>query len=288
MAIDIRLKWSGNEDGADGSSDNATRSNTVAFTAVTTNRETAMQVRAAILEGRIGNAHAEDFSMRVRSARVRQVSPIYFEGEISYEGEGANQNDRPEDQHPEISITLEKVDEPIDQDANGNPIQTRAGESFDPPLTRRFTDRVYSIKKKVREFNAAFFDQYNDVVNSDQFLGYEPGQCLMDGISGQLAWDEDYEYWEIEAVVRVRQPPAGTHAKKTWFRRIRHEGYYCLFRDTDGKLKRARRVDEFNEPVAVPMPLTDTGEAQDDPEKPAFIEFKVFTTMPFADLHLMP
>jgi len=288
MAIDVRFGSSGNADGAEGDQNNATRDNVIPFTAVTTAGETAMQVRAAVVEGYIGTPHAEDLFMRVRSCRVNQVTPIYFEGEISYDALGPNQNDRPENQHAQISSVIEKVDEPVDEDANGNPLQNKAGEPFDPPLTRRYSDRVFTIRKNVEEFNAEFFDQYNDVVNSDEFLGYKPGQCLMDGISGTLVWQDDYEYWEIEAVVRVRRPPAGRHPKKTWFWRVRHEGYYVLAPDANNVLKAVRRLSPLDgQPCSVPLPLKDDGTAEDDPTVGHFLEFKRYETMDFGALNLI-
>lgn len=76
----------------------------------------------------------------------------------------------------------EIVTEPIDIDADGNPIDNGVGELLDPPVTRERTYRTLVAEKIVYYFTLAaaeaFFSGFDDTVNASMFQGAPAGSLL--------------------------------------------------------------------------------------------------------------
>src|SRR5262249_46326548 len=69
------------------------------------------------------------------------------------------------------------------KDVNGTPIQNSAGDAFDPPPEIDDSRPVLTVTRNEAGFNPAIAIQYQDAVNSDQFLGFNAGVVKINGIS---------------------------------------------------------------------------------------------------------
>lgn len=64
----------------------------------------------------------------------------------------------------------------------GKPVTNSAGDPFRPALSRRKVIRVFSLTRKERPNNLKLYEQYEDIVNKDEWYGAQPGTILMESI----------------------------------------------------------------------------------------------------------
>lgn len=184
----------------------------------------------------------------VKNKVVRTKGPFDYEVEVQYGWPDISQNSEgepsanPLEQEPEVSWTFDVTEEQIDRDINGEPLVNSASHSFDPPITEKFPTLVFHYRRNQRGYDAVFAESYFNRVNSDWFLGFGPGLCLLtvfDGVRNRAA---GLIYWTVTIEIKIR--------KDGWRRRILDEGYMKKTGiNSDGTIKEERIKDSNAETV---------------------------------------
>lgn len=240
--------------------------------------------------------------LRASGIRARRTqSPLVAEVVVNYTLPGGSASaDNPLNAPAHRRWNTQKTEEPIDQDINGNPIQTITGE----PLAARWPirDLVLETTRNVAFFNPGLIARYEGATNADVFFGEPPGVAMLDLFAGDAITDGDLEYWEITTRVIFRRHPNTTPAR-AWWLRLAHRGFY---EKRGGKSRHAIEIDDnpssesFGEPidyngdpteegdemvkVSRPVPLKEDGTRALTPDEQAWLEFQIAPSMRFAEI----
>ena len=239
---------------------------------------------------RISDSHERAPYVRVKSVTSQARGPIMSIVFVDYMGEvdRDQENKSPIDFRPDIQWSDASSTEPIDEDIDGKPIVTATGEPIDG-LTMDVNDPVVTIKKNFLTFNSYAMYEYRRSVSSDAFLGYPAGVARMVNYSAQMQYFEDSDaYWAITAQIQFRVT-IRTTPERAWWKRIRHEGFYCYVDDpfNPGTLIKVRARDANNEPTLRPVLLKEDGTQETDPTKAFWLEKQVYKPLPYNALGLL-
>ena len=185
--------------------------------------------------------HPSNPSLFAIGVEITKVSVIYYTAVVSYESaifdteqEGGGV---PTELPVRITWTTLKSEEGIDEAWN---------EEFPEPgpmtaianiitqeriqgVTRTVSDLVGVFQKNIVTFDPASFYGYIDRVNSDFFYGFNPGTLRVDEINATLAKKGEMVYWELTVKIAARKPWRTT-PDKAWWKRVRCEGYYRVWK----------------------------------------------------------
>jgi len=228
---------------------------------------------------------------------TQRISPIFWIAIYDYTGELAPLEDGTTDNPllapPRLNWDDIETEEEIDEDWDGNPIQTVNGEPI-VGVTTPIPDQTLTVQRNVLLFNSYVQARYRRAVNSDLFAGWAPGTARLTKFAAVNVTTKEQAYWEVTAQFQFRFPYRTT-AEKAWYSRRRHEGYYERIQlpgpgNTGTKIVRA--VDGNKEPVTKPVLLDAQGFRiqTDEPGQPVvanWLEFKKFDTLPFNALGLL-
>jgi len=226
--------------------------------------------------------HPDDETLRATKVDIQsRVSPTLYKVKAVYEAPG-KPGQNPLNQPTIIKFSFVDAEEPIDEDVNGAPIVNVNNEFFDPPVKIAFSDLVITLEK-----NIAFFDPiqawtYKNAVNSDSFLGLAPGTCRLHGIDAEEVADTDYTYFKQKAEIHVRRGMPRTADQYAWYKRLANRGMY---EKVSGKLMKA--VDDAGAEVTSPVLLNNSGAKITDPSLTVWLQFQVYTSLPFAALNIL-
>lgn len=225
---------------------------------------------------------------------LQRIGLIYWIATYDYSGELALKEgeDNPLFAPPRIDWDDVETDEEIDEDWDGNPIQTVNGEPIEG-VTVPIPDQTVTIKRNMLLFNSYVQARYRRAVNSDIFLDWPPGTARITKYAASNVTTKDQAYWEITAQIQFRFPYRTT-AEKAWYSRNRHEGYYERI-DLSGPgagSRIVRAVDGNKEPVTKPVLLDENGYRIPAGEpgqavQAIWLEFKRFDQLPFNALGLL-
>jgi len=155
---------------------------------------------------------------------------------------------------PRYRLTFAKSTEQVDCDALGEPLVNVNKEGFDPPPTMEVYNPVVMIEMVKASFDAYQAMEYVNTVNGNS-LGFSlpaigPGRARLIEIvpTDFLAMNPqgvETTYWRTCFHIAMRsQLASDTPSEKTWWRRVREEGFYAKDPDDQNKLKRIREVDD--------------------------------------------
>jgi hypothetical protein len=194
-------------------------------------------------------------------------------------GEGPDLTQEPVNAPPVVEWSDETSNEPIDQDADGNPIQTVNGEKING-VTIDIADPVLIVQKNFANYNPHLIHAYRMATNSDTFYSFEPGTARLISAPGKLMGSGSNLYWQVTARFKFRYP-YNTTSEKAWYARVLHEGFRVKDDDTD-EIKHA--TDEAGNKVVTPVPITLTGyqiPASVAESASEWLEFKRYNALPF-------
>lgn len=223
--------------------------------------------------------------------RVVKESPIFYKVQADYkttEFEAGEDPDLPWNQ-PAIVDTQDIVtDFPLEEDINGNPIVTTAGEPI-IGLTRPVSDLRLIIKKNFLSFSSAAYYTYKDAVNSDTFLGFPPGVCRVTGLpSTEQTYENGQKYSTVTGTIDVRKPYRTTEAN-AWHKRVLNQGWYA--RPAAGEPVKRATFTPDGDYTSIQVLLDQDGVMLEwNPETktfkgtPHWLEFEVFESVAFAGM----
>lgn len=239
---------------------------------------------------RIGDSHERSPFVKVKSVSSTSRSPIMSIVMVNYFGEvDRDQEDKsPVTFKPDIQWSDVTSTEAVDEDINGDPIVTATGEPIDG-LTEEINDPLVTIKKNFLTFDSYIMYQYRRSFSSDAFLGYPAGIASMKSYSAVMQYYDDSDaYWEITAQIQFRVT-IKTTPDRAWWKRIRHEGYYCFIDDpfNPGTMIKVRAKDANGEPTTRPVLLKEDGTQETDPTKAFWLEKQTKLALPYNALGLL-
>lgn len=223
--------------------------------------------------------------VRVVDRNPVQVSPIFWIIEILYEGETGSQgiNTLPSEAKPIVRWSKTETDNEVDQDVDGNPIITVNFERI-KGVTMKRSDFVCSITRNYDSIDMATTHQYLHSVNSDKFQGFPAGTGRLVAFDAEEINDpEDGGYYRVTAGIHFRVP-YNTTPEKAWYKRVIHEGFTVL-QPVTTFFRHA--VDDLGQETSQPVLLDADGFQLAADADPHWLEFKMYTPLPYATLGLV-
>ena len=285
--VSVNQMWS--SDGFDVSTEKGLRKKatiTEAYQIVTTADTTKVEIAANTDLPATGSLYPGLAAIRLNTRSFKQVSPIFWIGTMSYEGEfGPNgPGESPTKSRPVVSWSDVESDEAIDEDVDGNPIVTVNGEAIEG-VTVKIADMVLNVEKNYSFFSPAATSAYRHSVNSDTFAGYPPGTGRLVRFSAKQVWDEDDNgYWTVNASIQFRYPYRTTPAK-AWYARVLHQGY--MVRESAGADPTRAWDLSTKEASSKPVLLKSDGTRETDPANAHWLEFRRYQALPYTSLGLL-
>lgn len=239
---------------------------------------------------REGQSRPGSFIDRCVAVTLSRETPLLYRGSVTYaapprpQENGEDQNINPWDLPAKIvSVRSIKTEEPIDEDADGDPIRNPQTDEPVEGITRPVTDTVMVIRKSLLTYNLFAATQYNDGVNDATVViggaQFPAGVLKVEDVNATLAQSNDTDYWTIEVTVIARKAYNVPDAE-AWYHRRALKGFYEV---KGGKVVRA--VDDENQPVTTPVYLdATTGERKAVGDPPDFVTTKKFTSFNFNEL----
>lgn len=227
---------------------------------------------------------------------IERPSPILWIVTVDYTGElgpgDSNNENNPLFAPPRIDWDDVESEQEIDEDFDGNPIQTINGEPIEG-VKALIPDQTVAIKRNMLLFNPYVQARYRRAVNSDIFLGWPPGTAKLMKLSASNVPNDQGGYWEVSAQIQFRYPYRTT-PEKAWYSRVRHEGYYerVELSGPGAVTKVVRAVDSNKEPVTKPVLLDQSGfripgVEPGEQQTAHWLEFKLYDSLPYSALGLL-
>tara|TARA_R100000951_G_scaffold113555_1_gene115807 strand:- start:2027 stop:2908 length:882 start_codon:yes stop_codon:yes gene_type:complete len=214
---------------------------------------------------------------RCSNVSATRTSPITFEVTASYEAETTDPEDNPVNEPAEVSFSSTSTDGAVDEDIDGNPIVTVNGEPI-TGVTMPFVDLKANVTKNIRAFNPLSVYVFGNAVNSVVFMGFPAGVVRCSSISAKQNNVDTFTYWTVSVEFEFRKPINTTNSK-SWYKRIRHEGFLVKIEDEDNqgnfKLVHAQTGDAK---ATKPVMLKEDGTQELDPEAGHWQEWPVHRT----------
>lgn len=174
-----------------------------------------------------------DFVLAGR-AKMNQVSPIMTIATVEYRGEIAPQNgsgqpsQNPINAPPSIDWDTILTEEEIDEDADGNPILTAAGERV-RGIKAEFPDIILTVQRNFANWNSYVQAAFARATNSAPFAGWPAGTGRVVKLKANSVISDPSKglgYWRGTLQVKFRIPWRTT-PDKAWYARWLHQGYFC-------------------------------------------------------------
>lgn len=295
MSWDVKESWENQglttNTAADGKSGSSGVSRHFTLVAPSVGYTTVQALSAAGLPV-MNDPHPQNSSLRVRNRDVSQDGPISFSATISYEAQVNDPNDPAQNPllRPAVirfSAVTQEVE--IDEDVNGDPIETVNGEPI-VGVTRPFTDLVVTVQRNLPSFNPLSISTYMNKINSATWYGLPAGTVRITDIQAGNVFSEDFEYWDVSISFQVRRGFGSVTDAKAWWHRTAHQGY--IIDDGAGAraIAKADAADDFTangETVAQPVMLDLTTGERLAAGTGAYIEFQVLEEIDFNGLNLL-
>lgn len=254
----------------------------------------------------IWEVHPYDQWLFVKSKDVKAVGPFHFRVMVDYDCTLDITTQVPISpvlQPPDVSWGFAMSNEGMTCDVEGKPLANSAGESYDPPIARDFSDLVLRYARNERTFDKLVAADYKDAVNSDTFLGFGPGhvRCTMFEATQVRAssltyYRVNYEFQIRHSEVKTRDSGGAITTKVFgWVKRVIDESYREETGETnlDGTPETDDITDKKGQKSAMPHLLDGSGKrlskAEKDnlplPEK-CFLIFDLWKKRPFSALNI--
>jgi hypothetical protein len=215
----------------------------------------------------LNSCHPDNFWLIAENIQSRYIGPHNYQVEVIYASpRPSEQNDsnlqdpnlNPLEQPPEVEWDFDESIEPISEDIYGNPINNSAGEGFDPPITREFSDLVLRIRKNQADFNYLMAADYKNKVNSDWFFGFAPTYAKCRVIKAVRRRFGNMFYFECIYEFAFRTAKYGG-IQPGWIKRILDAGFRELIWDDTNKKYKLQNITLDGEQPAKAVKLNGVG-----------------------------
>lgn len=109
---------------------------------------------------------------------------------------------------------------PMVRDYNGRATTNSAEGYFDPPLELDFSRPIIQITRFEEVFAFATFALYADTVNSDEWLGFQPGQCKISAPPAESTYESGSFGWMVTYEIHVKWEGWDTWAQDAGYREL--------------------------------------------------------------------
>lgn len=278
MPVDLVTKMWSRDDGKIASPDGRTFtiSQTDSYQITCTPETSKAEVAFHPAVPRVGASLIGAPFITVKDVSIKREGLIYWTATVQSSGEIGNSdpNSSAIDNTPTIRVSSIESEAEISEDADGKPIVTVNDEPIFG-VKKKIYDLNISITRNFIAVNDTIAVEYLDSVNSDTFLGFQPGQVKLTAYNYDIVFSGDVTYYKVTGNFVARKP-YNTTAEKAWYFRNLHEGFYEKVGSTI-----VRAVDDNEEPVTKPVLLKEDGTRETDSDLAHFLEFKLYDTRPY-------
>lgn len=194
-------------------------------------------------------------------------------------------NENPLERDPEYEWSTTTAMEPKYTDAEGNPIESSAGELFDPPIEAPALDAVLRITFNKASYDPAKAIAYTNSTNSDTWLipgtSYHaaPHEAKVAAWTGRSAVENNIHYWQhtLEIHFREYDEAAGLYG---WKQSVLDQGFYEGVPGGD----RLKIMDDSTppKPLNAPVKLDGAGSVLASGEPPVYRQFVIYKQRVFS------
>jgi hypothetical protein len=244
----------------------------------------SIQVVSAPGLPRPNDPHPAAPAMRARNYTVETIGPLYYQVTIEYIGKTPDPTDPSQNPlllPPVISFGSVTQEVEIDEDVNGDPIQTVNGEPI-VGVTRPFTDLIVIVERNIATFDPGVITGFTNKVGSAPWFGCPTGTTRIMDINARSQQGQDFPFWAATLSVQVRRGRGPVTDAKAWWHRTAHQGFII----NDSGTKRIATTDD-GQTVQQPVMLDLTTGAQLPAGTGAYIEFQVLETVDINDLNFL-
>lgn len=229
-----------------------------------------------------GDAHPDNSFLICRNVNIVEDDHIYYLAKAIYRSIPfeAGEAGEPWDTSATVSYRSVTSTADVDEDYNGEII---ANPGTDEPVfgvQRRVSDVLAIIKRPFLVFSGPTIRGFMDKVNTDTFLGFPPGEGMVQTISADESTYEQIKYYNVTAEILFRTPYRTTSSKSWYHRRILKGYYEKIPNQTEPK----RIVDLEKNPVSTPHLIDDTGLRLDPGSTPYTEERKLYGEVAFSGM----
>lgn len=173
-----------------------------------------------------------------------------------------------------ISCTASMAEKVCEYDQNQNVITNSAGEKFDPPITISDARPLLTITRNEATFDPGYAQEYRLAINSDTFMGAQPGYVQMLNISATREYDDYFGFhWSVTYELFFSNEPMGFTklVLDTGLRQLVSGHLEGIIVGAGGTMQ----------PTQTPVLLNGSGAYAGDGEPGAFLTFDVYNSLPF-------
>lgn len=218
-----------------------------------------------------------------RTARQKGNAPSVWEVTCTYstQVDQEQQEENPLDRPPVFNGGLAQFTRPVERDLNSVEVKNSAGQRYDPPVEIDDSRPRFSITRNEINAPLQFMLDYHDAVNSDWFLGFEPGTIKLAGISFTQQIEKQLKYFQVTYEFDFRRKT--DDEPNPWRKWIRDMGRMQIDPNDASKLIPCK--DKNGRPVIDPVDLDGEGTQLDANAGSAFyFEYTVYPEKPFSVL----
>ncbi len=253
------------------------RSYTRKFEVITSGLADAYSVKQATGIPRRGDVLLTDTDARVKSVAPEQNddNPYLWIVTVEYDTTtNPEQEENPLDRPAEVTWSFTQFQRIAEKDVNGEALLNSAGYYFDPPPEIDDSRPVLTITRNEPAFNASQAIDYQDAVNSDSFLGFEPYQAKVANITATRQFEKVW-YWKVTYEFHFR--------REQWTLEILDQGRWRAGRKAI-RQKNEAGTEIPGTHVTDPVPLDGNGEplADPTPDNAVFLPFDVYKEREFS------
>lgn len=235
-----------------------------------------------------GTPHPENPFLFAMGFRLREIGSSGIRWIVTVSYQSINASASPVDEPATYTWEEQTWTAPIDTDKDGKVLANAAGSSYDPPITREFSDWLFTYSLNVGSFNTAYWSPFRNAINNDTFRGFPPYTCKVVKISAQSRIRGVISYFRLTITISmrdyVRKGQDGTLKQLGWIKVVENKGFYTRNQAADGKWYWYEIGDANLNPVSTPRYLSADGKSVVEADQANFREHRIFKEVKFADL----
>lgn len=221
-------------------------------------------------------AYGNDYDefMLAKSLRLRRdpKSKYLWHAIVEYDNtlDAGQGNQNPLLRAPIDDWDIEQYQKAMERDVDGELICTSAGQAFDPPIEVDDTRPILTYTRNESSWPSQILT-YQDVINSDTFLGVFPPRTAKVNIRASKRFENDVKFYETRYVFHFR--------REGWDRVIINRG-------TRFKISEDSLISHSLPPGQQPRLLDENGLIKTPSGSPTYKTNRVYTAVPFAPLNI--